>query len=971
MNSLTGKLSSSRGWALLFTLVLGGGLMVAACGEEDTPTPTTPAPTPPPAPTPTPEPEPEPPAVPTGLRISDKGADFIEWAWTMVEGVSGYDVQFSTNEAFTSEDEIIARTAEQISYRRDGLEAEASGHLRVRSAAGTGDDRITSAWSDHVSGMTDAAAPEPPPVTAPATPAGFRVSEETATSITWSWSAVPGAAGYVVQISADEMFEQMFEGADQYQVTTGTSYTASGLDPETTRYARVAAGTLTAPTPSTDPADYLLSAWTTHATGMTESATPLAPSGLRLKDKGHNFIEWEWEEVPGVNGYESEFSTDGITFSGYERHAGRSATSRRVSGLDPGARGYLRVRSYTGSGTGADTVRGDWSPADGQTTGEPPPVVTENLGVPGNFRAASRTETSITLEWSQVEDAVGYEVDQKLTTENSWGAAGCGSEGVVIVTTCETTGLTRGTEYDFRVRALADDDDETKLNSNWSGTVSRQTAGRTTQPIVTETSDLNIGWKSDTTSITWDWDPVEDRALRERTEHLVQVLEADRSCADIDYTGTAWADGDNDSAGSSPGWQNHGKNISLTRGGTTVLSAGDVRGLCVVRTWLNELTGGTNVRVYGDPETVWASTVPAVPSGVSDNPAVRENQDTRSTTFLEWTFEADAGFLYPGRLVSRGRDETATLDCETSGEEVTAPAEATTSNVQSRHRETTRLNPYTEYKLCLQAKNDDGRSDLVVIGTDMGLTRPAAPRSVMYSATESDVSTHPSGTHVARRIVWSVPETAGTPRNATKYTSLIIKSSKSGVAAGDVSDVCSTTATALSSTDLYALVTSTDRDAAAGIEVMASSATDVIGAADTADAGIYYFYACVRAEPDGDAAAADDHGPWKISAPQRFTRRLNPPGSFRGTSAANSAEVVLTWTRAPHATGYLVQHDTSADFSSATDVTISDATTITTTVSGTAGERVYFRIRSVATGDGQIGGAALNGAWWPISVTVR
>ena len=139
---------------VLLALALGGG-----CGGDSAapsaPTPATPAPTPPPEPAP----PPEPPAVPTGLRISATGEDFIEWSWIPVADVSGYDVQFSANEAFTDEDEIIGRTAEQISYRREGLAAETSAYLRVRSASGGGSERIMSAWSTHVTGMTRAPAP--------------------------------------------------------------------------------------------------------------------------------------------------------------------------------------------------------------------------------------------------------------------------------------------------------------------------------------------------------------------------------------------------------------------------------------------------------------------------------------------------------------------------------------------------------------------------------------------------------------------------------------------------------------------------------------------------------------------------------------------------------------------------------------------------------------------------------------------
>lgn len=122
-------------------------------------TTTTPAPAPPPPAPPPPPPAPEPPAVPMGLQVSAHGQDFIEWSWDAVEGADGYDVLFSLDEMIDLTDDIVSRAADETSYRREELPADSGATLRVRSASGMGDDRLTSEWSDHVPGMT---LPPPP-----------------------------------------------------------------------------------------------------------------------------------------------------------------------------------------------------------------------------------------------------------------------------------------------------------------------------------------------------------------------------------------------------------------------------------------------------------------------------------------------------------------------------------------------------------------------------------------------------------------------------------------------------------------------------------------------------------------------------------------------------------------------------------------------------------------------------------------
>ena len=961
MKSLTGKFSSARGWALLLIMFLGAGLVVAACGDEEVPTPTTPAP-PPPAPPPAPEPEPEPeptpeaPAVPVGLRISATGLDFVEWSWTPVEGVSGYDAQFSANEAFTDEDEIIARTAEEISYRRDGLDPETSAYLRVRAAAGTGEDRITSDWSTHVTGMTEA--PEPPPEP-PATPTGLEVSATTETSITWTWNAVDGAVGYVVQANMDEMFDAtdtvLFNGLP---FTTETSYTATDLEPETAVYVRVAAGIGT-------PTDPLLSAFTIHVTGMTMAAAPeapAAPANLRVKDTGSDYIEWEWDEAEGASGYHAQFSTDaGFSESNDFFLQGMSNTDHRVSNLEPESAGYFRVRAYVGA-TATDRVFGEWSEADKASTDEPPPPPpAEPLDAPDDVETSNPQDNSITVTWDAVDDADEYEVEQS-EDGGSWVDANCGSStgsNFVTDTSCVASGLDEDTEYDFRVKAFPDSSDSTKTESDWSDTASGETTGEAPPPPITSGDDtLNVQWTStDDGLITWNWDPVPDRANRQRIDHLVWRT-ADAECADImsisdvpaspTLTNIAFANG---------AWHNLKANISASFGG---LSDGDVQTLCVVRTWENELANGLSVRQYGTPEVVRAATPPAlgaISTGRTDHPT------TRLTTQFAWHYKMDPGFDYPGRLVSGRRTGNAPTAMECGdGDSVSSRPRVTTPDVEETH-DVSNPTPYSYYRFCIRAENEDGRSEWVTVG-DALETRPTAPNKPVYDSTESAVTQEDWGGDTLRKIAWSVKEDLDTPRRGNEHDIKAFRSTQSSVASNATQDVCEDPSNNLEG---YADISPTvpPRDRGMGIEISASADAGLLAAAPDE----YYFYACVRANPDLTAGSDDDttdHGAWAISSARKFIG--GQPGESLGAAAVpgtTARTVLFSWTAVPDTTAdYHIEYVLGSTISDSTPsrsrVNVTTSTVVTRTVTGlTSGEQYAWRMRYSIS----VGGRKLYSAW--------
>ena len=98
------------------------------------------------APTTVPEPPPEAPEAPTGIRVTERGLDFIRWAWDPVEDATGYEV--GVFPAGTPPDERNAPVyTEELSFRADELEPGSVG-FSVRAVRQTAGGRAVSDWSD-------------------------------------------------------------------------------------------------------------------------------------------------------------------------------------------------------------------------------------------------------------------------------------------------------------------------------------------------------------------------------------------------------------------------------------------------------------------------------------------------------------------------------------------------------------------------------------------------------------------------------------------------------------------------------------------------------------------------------------------------------------------------------------------------------------------------------------------------------
>lgn len=126
-----------------FLAAVGVAWSLGACGSDSGstsgPSPAPTAPTPPPPP-------PEPPSQPTGIRVTDRGENFIEWSWDPVEGASSYDGHAFPRGTPPDERPPLETTPEPT-FRADGLEPGAAYEFFVQAVRETAGGRAVSEWS--------------------------------------------------------------------------------------------------------------------------------------------------------------------------------------------------------------------------------------------------------------------------------------------------------------------------------------------------------------------------------------------------------------------------------------------------------------------------------------------------------------------------------------------------------------------------------------------------------------------------------------------------------------------------------------------------------------------------------------------------------------------------------------------------------------------------------------------------------
>jgi prepilin-type N-terminal cleavage/methylation domain-containing protein len=272
------------------------------------------------------------------LVSTGKSFTTIDVSWNTVQNALSYDIQYSTNAAFTAS--LVSDTGlSGTTYTATGLTYNTSYYFRVR--AQTTDS--TGLWSNVIIVMTNQLdAPLPS-----ATPNTF-------TQITVSWPVVTNATNYIVQMDTSNAFNP---GTRTEWSSPSLSRAATGLTTNTTYYFRVMAtnGAIQGPWSSTisavpiiQPAPaYNISAYDNAGT-WTATANSTCPGGASTR------YDWYANGAAWVNG--PSYRT-----VGYYLNYGQGITLT------------VRVQCYIGS---ADSVWTNASNSAGYTRPVPAPTWT-------------------------------------------------------------------------------------------------------------------------------------------------------------------------------------------------------------------------------------------------------------------------------------------------------------------------------------------------------------------------------------------------------------------------------------------------------------------------------------------------------------------------------------------------------------------------------------------------------------------
>ena len=394
-----------------------------------------------------------PPVAPSSIFTTSVTATSFIANWNVVATATSYRLDVSTLSNFSTrltgyDNLTVNGTSQSIT----GLTANTTYYVRVRAVNQFGSSLDSLPLTQ---------------LTAPNAPSIPTVSGITATSFTANWVNPGGATSYRLDISTNSAFSSFFGIYNDF-VTTNLSQFVTGLNAGTTYHIRVRAANAGG-TSSSSPS---LSVITIPAAPNVPTATSITTTSFTAN----------WVNPGSATSYRldvSAFSNFSTRLTGYDNLTVNS-TSQSITGLTAGIIYYVRVRAVNANGT---------SDPSGTLTQITIPIA------PNQPTITNAISTSFTASWNSVTGASSYRIDVATNSEFTSGFVNGYNDKIVGNTSDNVTGLSPGTAYYIRVRAINNTTANLVTSAN-SPNSTQITSLSTPITINITTTSLTVSWGS-------------------------------------------------------------------------------------------------------------------------------------------------------------------------------------------------------------------------------------------------------------------------------------------------------------------------------------------------------------------------------------------------------------------------------------------------------------------------------------------
>ncbi|MEJ5244805.1 MAG: T9SS type A sorting domain-containing protein [Bacteroidota bacterium] len=371
--------------------------------------------------------------------------------WQSVATATGYEVQVSTSNTFTTT--VYSGTTTNLTQALSGLSNNTTYYWRVRALRGSEQGPWSAVWSFTTIQQ---------PLTAVVLSAPANGANNVTLTPTLEWQSVATATGYEVQVSTSNTFTTtVYSGT-----TTNLTQALSGLSYNTTYYWRVRAlrGTEQGPWSA-------VWSFTTELPNLT-SVILTSPANNATNVSINPTLQWQ--SVATATGYEVQVSTSN-TFTTTVFSGTTANLYHTLSGLNYNTTYYWRVRALRGTEQGPWSAVWSFTTIQQQTTAAPTQAsfITFSQVTPNSMKVTWLNGNGVgrlllvadenlnPAQWNAILNALNANVATYSGVNGNWNnkvaVTAAGKTAYVIgrtlgtVRSVDVTGLTPGTTYYFHV----------------------------------------------------------------------------------------------------------------------------------------------------------------------------------------------------------------------------------------------------------------------------------------------------------------------------------------------------------------------------------------------------------------------------------------------------------------------------------------------------------------------------------------